>query len=99
VEVSHLGANFHAIVARHGFMEIPNIPKLLSDCRPQGLQFDLQDTSFFVGHVKIILRKPSRWRSFRFKVFEVMHRNAVSITDFVRIPPNRVVEFGGQIEV
>jgi K+ transporter len=28
-----------------------------------------------------------------------MHRNAVSITDFVRIPPNRVVEFGGQIEI
>jgi KUP system potassium uptake protein len=99
VEVSHLGANFHAIVARHGFMEIPNIPKLLGACRSQGLQFDLLDTSFFVGHVKIILKKPSRWRSLRFKVFEVMHRNAVSVTDFVRIPPNRVVEFGGQIEI
>jgi KUP system potassium uptake protein len=99
VEVSHIGANFHAIVARHGFMEIPNIPKLLGACRSQGLQFDLLSTSFFVGHVKIILRKPSRWRSFRFKVFEVMHRNAVSITDFVRIPPDRVVEFGGQIEI
>jgi hypothetical protein len=65
----------------------------------QGLQFDLLHTSFFVGQVKIILKKPSRWRSFRFKVFEVMHRNAVSITDFVRIPPNRVVEFGVQIEI
>jgi hypothetical protein len=32
-------------------------------------------------------------------VQEVMHRNAVSITDFVRIPSNRVVEFGGQIEI
>jgi KUP system potassium uptake protein len=29
----------------------------------------------------------------------VMHRNALSATEFFRIPPNRVVELGGQVEL
>jgi KUP system potassium uptake protein len=99
VDVSHLGANFHVIVARHGIMEIPDIPRVLEDCRSQELQFDMLDTSFFVGRVTIVLKKTSRWSSFRFTVFDVMHRNAVAATEFFRIPPNRVVEFGGQIEI
>ena len=32
-------------------------------------------------------------------VFAAMQRNAQSATEFFRIPPNRVIELGGQVEI
>ena len=99
VEVVHLGSNFHSVVAHYGFMEQPNVPQALEDCRTHQLIFDMMDTSFFVGSVTIVAHKPSRLSSIRRRLFEAMHRNALAATEFFRIPPNRVVELGGQVEI
>jgi len=32
-------------------------------------------------------------------LFEAMHRNALDATEFFRIPPNRVIELGGQVAI
>jgi KUP system potassium uptake protein len=99
VEVTHLSDDFHAIVAHYGFMQSPNIPRLLARCSSHGLNFDMMDTSFFVGRVTIMPEKKSRLGSIRCKLFEAMHRNALPATEFFRIPPNRVIELGGQVEI
>jgi KUP system potassium uptake protein len=59
----------------------------------------MMDTSFFVGRVKIMTEKSSRMSALQGHVFEIMHRNALAATEFFRIPPNRVVELGGQVEI
>ena len=97
--VTDLGDNFYTIVAEYGFMQYPNVPRVLHRCGGDGLEFNLMDTSFFVGRVKIVPAKQSVLGSFRCKVFEVMHRNALAATDFFRIPPNRVIELGSQTEI
>jgi len=56
-------------------------------------------TSFFLGRVTIVPERKSRLGVIRSKVFEAMHRNALPATEFFRIPPNRVVELGGQVEM
>jgi KUP system potassium uptake protein len=99
VEVTHLGSNFHAVVARYGFVEQPDVPRALEDCRAHQLNFDMMDTSFFVGRVTIVARGRSRLTAIRWRLFEAMHRNALAATEFFRIPPNRVVELGGQVEL
>ncbi len=99
VEVSHLGSNFHSVVARYGFVEQPNVPQALEHCRAYQLSFDMMDTSFFVGRVTIVTRTRSRLAAIRWRLFEAMHRNALAATEFFRIPPNRVVELGGQVEL
>jgi KUP system potassium uptake protein len=99
VEVTHLSDDFHAIVAHYGFMQSPNVPRLLARCSSHGLNFDMMDTSFFVGRVTIMPEKKSRLGSIRCKLFEAMHRNALPATEFFRIPPNRVIELGGQVEI
>jgi KUP system potassium uptake protein len=65
----------------------------------QGLQFDLMDTSFFVGRVTIVPEKSSHFGTVRRALFAAMHRNALPATEFFRIPPNRVIELGGQVEI
>jgi KUP system potassium uptake protein len=99
VEVTHLGGNFHSVVARYGFVEQPNVPRALEDCRAYQLNFDMMDTSFFVGRVTIVTLGRSRLAAIRWRLFEAMHRNALAATEFFRIPPNRVVELGGQVEL
>jgi KUP system potassium uptake protein len=99
LDVVHLGRNFHSVVAHYGFMEQPNVPQALNECRTHQLVFDMMDTSFFVGRVTIVGRMPSRLGSIRRRLFEAMHRNALAATEFFRIPSNRVVELGGQVEI
>jgi KUP system potassium uptake protein len=99
IEVVHLGDNFHSVVAHYGFMQQPNVPRVLERCATQDLPFNMMDTSFFVGRVRIVAERKSRFGAIRGKVFEVMHRNALAATEFFRIPPNRVIELGGQVEI
>jgi KUP system potassium uptake protein len=99
LRLTNLGDNFYTITAEYGFMQHPNVPRVLHRCVAHDLNFNMMDTSFFVGRVKIVPAKESALGRFRCKVFEVMHRNALDATDFFRIPPNRVIELGSQTEI
>jgi KUP system potassium uptake protein len=99
LKLADLGDNFYAVTAEYGFMQHPNVPRVLFRCATDGLKFDMMETSFFVGRVKIVPAKHSNFGRFRCHIFEVMHRNALAATDFFRIPPNRVIELGSQTEI
>jgi KUP system potassium uptake protein len=99
IQTSHLGDNFHSVRVRYGFMEHPDIPQVLEDCRSRKLEFNMMDTSFFVGRVTIVASGHSRLNGIRRQIFDFMHRNAQPATEFFRIPPNRVIELGGQVEM
>jgi KUP system potassium uptake protein len=97
IRTADLGDNFYSIRVRYGFMEQPNMPKVLEDCRAHEIIFNMMDTSFFLGRVDIVAGRHSRLTGFRRKVFDFMHRNALPATEFFRIPPGRVIELGGQV--
>jgi KUP system potassium uptake protein len=63
------------------------------------LSFNMMETSFFVGRLTIIPSGRSKWRQLKLSVFEFLHRNALSATEFFQIPAGRVVELGGQVEI
>src|SRR6516165_6270759 len=60
LEIVHLGDNFHSVVAYYGFMQYPNVPRVLVRAGQQGLAFDMMSTSFFVGRVTIVTERKSR---------------------------------------
>jgi KUP system potassium uptake protein len=99
IETQDCGAGFYAVSAHYGFMEHPNVPRVLDACGVRKLEFDQMTMSFFVGRLHILPVGRSPWRRFELGVFEVMHRNAQPATEFFSIPAGRVVELGGQIEV
>jgi len=100
LEIRHLDKNFHTITLRYGFMDQPNIPRALAQCRVMHFQFKLLETSFFVGREKIVpgKRTGSLWH-WRKGLFVFMANTMLDATEFFRIPPNRVIELGGQIEI
>ena len=99
LEIRHYDQNFHTVRIRYGFAEEPDIPRALALCRVGGFRFNLMDTSFFVGHEKIVANRRTRWLIPFKRLFVLLSELALDATEFFRIPVNRVVELGGQVEI
>ena len=102
VLVETLPAGFHRVFVRYGFKDDPHLPRAMQLCADQGLSFEMMETSFFLGR-ETVVRLPlatrpqmARWRQI---LFNWMFRNADTATAFFKIPPNRVVELGSQVEL
>jgi KUP system potassium uptake protein len=97
--VTELSPGIHRVNLRYGFMESPNVPRALEECRAQGLVLEPMQTSYFLGRETLVpaaMPKMSGWRHW---LFMVMARNAQSATEFFRIPPDRVVELGVRVAI
>ncbi|MEP6801707.1 MAG: potassium transporter Kup [Acidobacteriota bacterium] len=99
VAVTDLGNGLFRVVARYGFMEDASVPELLGRIKQPGLEFPPGDTSFFLGKETIFASRRPGMAIWRERLFALMSRNARSATLFFRLPPNRVVELGAQIEI
>jgi KUP system potassium uptake protein len=99
LELEALRPGFHRVVAKYGFMEDPNVPEILEQCRDLGLQFDWMTTTFFLSRETVLATKAPGMLLWREKLFAFLSRNAQRPTDFFRIPANRVVELGMQVEM
>ena len=99
LKVRDLGCNFHQIEAFYGFMEDQDIPALLEECERRGIPFDMMDTSFFASRETLIPSVAPGMALWREKLFVSMSKNATKATEYFRIPTNRVVELGTQVEL
>ena len=99
LEVQKLAAGFHRIIAHYGFMEEPNVPELLAAVPLVGEPLNLHRSTFFLSRETIVPTGTSSMTRWRKWLFAVMSRNAQSASSFYRIPANRVVELGMQVEI
>ena len=94
-----LGQGVFDVVVRYGFMEDPNVPEALTAACEHGLEVDTKDVTFFLGRETLIVTKTPGMAPWRERLFVLMARNAVRATSFFRLPPERVVELGVQVEI
>ena len=99
LKIQALACNFHQIEADYGFMEDQDIPALLEECGRRGMRFDMMDTSFFASRETLIPSVAPGMALWREKLFVSMSKNATKATEYFRIPTNRVVELGTQVEL
>jgi KUP system potassium uptake protein len=100
VKVENLPQGFHRVLVRYGFKDDPDIPHAMDLCAGQRLHFEMMQTSFFLGRETIVPQaKVSAMGHWRQVLFTWMFRNAETATAFFKIPTNRVVELGTQIEL
>ena len=99
LSVQPLGQSMFNVRVQYGFMEDPNVPEALLQAREQGLHIDFDDTTYFLGRETIIVSRSQGMAVWREKLFVLMARNAVRATAFFRLPPERVVELGVQVEM
>ena len=101
LDIRELGKNFYTISVRYGFMDEPNIVRALAQCRRQNFHFSLMETSFIIGREKIARARSASSRSGAGATgsSSAVEQAELDATEFFRIPPNRVIELGGQIEI
>jgi KUP system potassium uptake protein len=98
--VTQEAPGFWRAIVRYGFMERPDIPRLLAQLKDRGCTVDLADVTYFVGH-ETVIRRPDgrglpRWQE---EMFAVMERNASHVTGYYNLPGDQVVEFGRRIAI
>lgn len=100
LKIDEIAHDFHRVVVRFGFMEIPDVPlALMRSCDAGGIHFDPMDTTYFASRETVVAARHRGMPVWRDRVFALMHRNAASATGFFRIPGNRLVELGAQVEI
>jgi KUP system potassium uptake protein len=94
------GKNFWRLTAQYGFIERPDIPRLLREAHDRGCAISLDDLVYYVGHETIVSREHGQalpaWQE---ALFAAMLRNTSHVTDYFHLPSRQVVEIGRQIPI
>jgi len=100
IETKEVGEGFYRVILHYGFMEEVDIPGDLQLVKDAGGPFNMMSTSFFLGRQKLIATKEkpgmALWRE---KLFAWMLKNSESAMEFFRLPINRVIELGSQVQI
>ena len=99
VKTEKLGGGFFQIIAHHGFMEEPKIDMILALAHEQGLNFKLEEASYYLGREKLSIGPDpvmGRWRS---HIFIFISRNSMDAASFFGIPPDQIIEVGVQLQL
>ncbi len=94
-----MGEGFYRLILRYGFMEEVDVPAALKRVHECGADFKMMDTSFFLSRQTLLPSERPGMMLWREKLFAWMLRNAESAMEFFRLPTNRVVELGSQVEI
>jgi len=98
--IESLGNGFFRMTVNYGFMEDPDIPKVIANLDDPNLKLDPQEVTYFLGRETLIpTRKVEDMALWREKLFVTMSRNATSATSYFCLPPNQVIELGAQVEI
>ena len=101
ITVDRLANGFWRVVAKFGFMEAPDVPSALERARMLGLNWRLEDTTYYLASLTLFTHETVRlgMMAWRDKLFVFLSRNARRATNYFQIPPDRVVEIGIQLEI
>jgi KUP system potassium uptake protein len=100
LEVHDAGEGFYRVILHYGYMEEVDIPRDLAEIRTCGEPFNMMSTSFFLGRQKLIAsRRAAGMALWREKLFAWMLKSSESAMEFFKLPTNRVVELGSQLQI
>ena len=98
VLLKDLGSGMYRLYCTFGFMETPDVPSVLRTVTIDGQKIDPMQVSYFLGKELLVISGAMGMPVWRKRIFAFMSRNATGASSFFKLPPNRVVEFGSQIE-
>jgi KUP system potassium uptake protein len=99
VSIIDLGNEFSRIILRYGFMQKTDVPESLQRAERCNIGLELDDVSFFLGRQTIIPTKLPGMALWRERLFALMVRSAETPMEFLKLPSDRVIELGSQVEI
>jgi KUP system potassium uptake protein len=99
IVVEQHAEGFYKVIANYGFMEAPDINKIIEFLKPKGISLNVDKTTFFLGRETLIVNDKPGLRRLKNKLFVLMSNNAQRATEFFKLPVSRVYEVGSQVEI
>jgi KUP system potassium uptake protein len=99
IEVHHLSRRFYRMQMRYGYMDETNVPADLEALAPSNFEINNMEISYFLGRETLIPSRRPGMALWREGLFAWMSRSATSAMDFFKLPADRVVEVGTQVEI
>lgn len=99
LHMEEVAPRFWRVWLRFGYMEQPNVPRALAAARDQGQRFDIMTTSYFLNHRNLRVGKARLMPVWVARLYAGLYRGSSEPTNFYRLPSNRVVELGQQINL
>jgi KUP system potassium uptake protein len=97
--VEELMPNVHAVHARFGFMETPDVAEAVRGARQRGLRIDEADCTYFVGWHLVRSRRRAGLAGLKSEAFAYLQRRSTQAAEFFRMPTKRVVMLATEIEL
>jgi KUP system potassium uptake protein len=97
--VEELLPGVHAVRARFGFMETPDVTEALRGARQRGLRIDAASCTYFLGWHLVRARRRSGLAGIQNTVFAYLQRRSAQAAEFFRMPTKRVVVLATEIEI
>ena len=99
ISMIDLGHDCYQVDVKYGFKDAPDVPEALQNCSVDALHFSPMETSYFVSRQTILPSVGIVMSMWREQIFAAMYRNARDTAYYFRLPTNRVIELGTQIEI
>lgn len=99
LEVQEIAPHIYSITAKYGFMESPDVSKLIDQLPSKGISIDKNTMTFFLGRETLVPSKKKTLNSVEKFIFNFLSKNATSATAFFNLMPNKVVELGSLVEI
>ena len=99
ISMTDLGHDCYQVDVKYGFKDAPDVPEALQNCSVDALHFSPMETSYFVSRQTILPSAGIEMSMWREQIFAAMYRNARDTAYYFRLPTNRVIELGTQIEI
>jgi KUP system potassium uptake protein len=97
--VEELTPEVHAVHARFGFMETPDVAEALRGARQRGLRLDDVNCTYFLGWHLVRARPRSGLAGIKSQVFAYLQRRSAQAAEFFRMPTKRVVVLATEIDI
>lgn len=98
-EISPLPNGFVSVIARFGFMELPDLHSIVLACEAQGIRIDPQRSTFFLGRETLVRSSSGGLPRLVQSMFIAMSRNAQNAAEFFALPPDRTIEISRQVQI
>src|SRR5690606_7475862 len=99
LSLTTLSEGIHRLIIHFGFMDDQDVPRALALAGNLGLRLDMAEVSYSLGRGTLVPSVVAGMAPWREHLFAWMKRNAESAMAYFRLPTNRVVELGTQIEI
>jgi KUP system potassium uptake protein len=97
--VEELLPGVHAVHARFGFMETPDVAEALRGARQKGLRLDDVNCTYFLGWHLVRARRRPGLAGIKSQVFAYLQRRSAQAAEFFRMPTKRVVVLATEIVI